>query len=295
MKKIFVFAMLLSAFIFLFGCGKNGGVTKPIPVGNKTWLVKDIFEGNSTNFVHYVFTYNAQGQIIMFSDSTPASVTSYSVEYNSQGKITSIKLIKGYSNISVQTIIYEGSGTFVAQVIPNDTVNYPMAFYSWDQKSENEIDQVEYFGRWVSGSPYGPNARYWDYFYDAGGGLHSLSIYYIGQTPKPLWDLYQAGTDSAIANPFHKGRTNEQNFLYYYFARSFIDDITIMSNGLPNGIYQAYIDSSGVQNLAERYYYTYALDSNKNVSKIKLFVAGDKPYFSAYASYNEWNLMYEQH
>jgi hypothetical protein len=293
MRNPFNIILVTVCLCNLTSCSKSKPINQLNNASGKVWLVKDISVANSSICT---FIYNNQGQISSVNLGPQTSFNySYQVKYSSLGKIDSLILFQGIYQIDPMKIVYEGTNTFVAQVIPFDTAHLGLGLYSWDEKGENELDEVIKQGTWISGSPYGPSVSYNDYLYDAGGGIHANSFHYIGESTQNLWALSSAGTGTAINNPFHKDRTNEQNFVYYFTLRSFFQDILLMSNALPNSIYEGYRDSSGVQLTVNNFYYKYSLDSNKNVNNIKSYYAIDRPGFSNFVVSNNWDITYEQH
>jgi hypothetical protein len=300
MKKISPYAWITLLILLAGGCNKNNpGVTNGPPPGSKTWLVKVIFTptqcGNGTNnFEHKVFTYNDKGQITRYIDSACAASSSFSItcEYDAQGKLTQINSFQGIYQILTTKIIYNGTGEFVAQSIPSDTVHYFVGNLTWNANNDKELDEIIYTGQWVSGSPYGPYARYFDFFYDAGGGLHSESSHYIGQAIQDIFSVSIASSGATIPNPLHKGRTPEQNFIYFFVLQA-VDYVNVLGDGLNTSTYEAYSYSTGSKVAGTHYNYSYTLDSNQNVSKISqsYALAGSTSYQPGIV----WNISYEQH
>jgi len=99
---------------------------------------------------------------------------------------------------------------------------------------------------------------------------------------------------ASIPNPFHAGRTPEQNFLYTYLAGG-LGYWNLLGNSLPNGTFEAYSYSTGSKKTISHFYYNYELDSNNNVSKITEFGAQDAPGFGTFVPGAPWNITYEQH
>ena len=299
MKTFNVYASLLSLVIISVGCGKSGGGGNPTPAGNKAWLVKDIFtptqcSGGGNNFEHLVFTYDDKEQIIRFIDSACAASSSYSYEmlYNAQGKITQINGFQGIYQISTFTVTYNSNGEFVAQVLPNDTAHYAITRYSWNLESNKELDEFVVQGNpLLIGLPYN---HYYDFSYTA-GGLHGEDFHSEGGPVQTLWTVYSEGTGKSISNPFHVGRTPEQNFLYSFFLGPKIDYLNVLGSSFPNGIFEDYSYTSGSKQTLARYYYNYVLDSNNNVSKIIPFGAQDAPNYGTFVQGAGWNITYEQH
>ncbi|HVM89471.1 MAG TPA: hypothetical protein VMT76_14890 [Puia sp.] len=293
MKNFLMSVLSLATLCYLVGCGKSNPANQKNNTSGKNWLVKDISSGGA---IACTFNYNDKGQVtsVVLNPGAFNSAT-YEVVYNGQGKIDSIKFFNPGPGFDPVKIIYESANTFVAQAIPNDTAHRGITFYSWNTASENEIDEVTKQGSWISGSPYGPGVSYTDYYYDAGGGIHANSFHYIGGSTQNIWALAQAGTGPTVDNPFHKGRTNEQNFVYYSVLKAVMMDMLVMANGLPNGVFEGYADSSGVQLTMNRFYFNYDLDSNKNVSKISEYLASNRPALNQFLLYNSWNITYEQH
>ncbi|MBS1597573.1 MAG: hypothetical protein JST75_05070 [Bacteroidetes bacterium] len=292
MKKILTAIVSTIILLNFTGCNKSNPTNQKNST-SKVWLVKDISSGGA---VACSFNYNDQGQITSVTRNIgPSNDYTYRVVYNSQGKIDSFNIYQGPYLAYPAKIIYEGSFNFVFQSIPLDTVHFGLTTYGWNSASENEIDEIITQGSWVSGSPYGPSVRYYDYFYDPGGGIHGASSHYIQQRTENLWALSEAGTGPTIPNPFHKDRSNEQNYVYFSVLKSVMQDILVMANGLPNGVFEAYRDSSGVQLTVAKFYFTYSLDSNKNVNRITEYMASNRPALNQYPVFTSWDITYEQH